>query len=112
MALPEHNRAAFDQCDPETQRFINWAFEEIVNHPERLRDFIRGNLKKVAAFYVEHEAEIPELLIAKMIKGGLEHGDPTANPERFEKEQVGEYLDFIGWPLVVMYNEAKKRGEV
>jgi hypothetical protein len=64
-------------------------------------------MKKAAQYLSTNPELIKEELRMKLIKGAIEHGEPVHDIEWMKNEVGYEYLDILGWGLLIMWNEKR-----
>lgn len=97
-------KSKHSQLDPESQKFIKWAFKQI-RDDESLVKIIHQFTDEAANWLLENISDLRTKLKEKMVKGVIEHGSPIHTTERLEEELIGERLDLIGWGMVKKYNK-------
>jgi len=96
------------KIDSESKKFIKWTREHL-SDPDyflllsclierQLSNFLNGDKEKLLAALTE-----------KMNKGALEHGKPSHSQEEVHEELQQEFLDIIGWNMVLLWNKGKER---
>lgn len=96
------------KIDAESKRFIKWT-EKHLSDPDyfsllsclidrQLSNFLHGDRKKLLAALME-----------KLEKRAREHGKPSYTKEHVLGELQQEFLDLIGWNMVLLWNKRKER---
>jgi len=89
---------------PPEPPIVAWIMQRLED-PDFYRDLLKELPRKAANFYSYPPSLIKERLHAKLLKGTKEHGDHHRTAEQIRKELEDEYLDLIGWSLVLQYHE-------
>lgn len=100
-------RKALQSVDRESQKFIQWSFEQIESDSD-LDTMIKEVTAEAKKWLRSNRPALRALLFAKMVKGAKEHGAPQHTLKEVDKELEGEYLDLLGWNFIRRYNEGKK----
>lgn len=93
--------------DAESKKFIKWTAHHL-SDPDyfsllsclidrQLSNFLNGDRKTLLTALME-----------KLNKGAQEHGNPTYSKEEAQQELQQEFLDLIGWNMVLLWNKRKE----
>jgi hypothetical protein len=96
------------KVDPLSEEFIAWSKEKLSN-PDFYKHFMEELPRKAANYYSYPKLHLMEKLEKKLRKGAKEHGPPIHALEWLEDELRQEYIDMIGYTLLIEWN--KKRLE-
>ena len=107
-AQNEGNVQSLHSLDSESKKFIKWTMQHLADPDyfsllsylidRQLWNFLNGDKKKLLTSLTE-----------KMSKGALEHGKPSHSKEEVQEELQQEFLDTIGWNMVLLWNKGKER---
>lgn len=95
------------QIDPESQRFIGWAFDRLED-PDFYQAVLAEATDRLAKCYKGSKDEVLSRLKVKMERGAREHGAPIHPPAMIRQELDNECLDLLGWLLVEKWNERER----
>lgn len=93
--------------DTESKKFIEWTKKHLTDPDyflllsclieRQLSNFLNGDKEKLLTALTE-----------KMKKGALEHGKPSHSQEEVHKELQQEFLDIIGWNMVLLWDKRRR----
>ena len=94
--------------DPNSLAFMEYVLEQWRDEKYVDRLFA-GIRKEIKEFLRKDKEEILKLLMAKLQRGAVDHGNPLEyTPEEIEKEIDEERIDLIGWGFLrKFYNEKR-----
>ncbi len=106
--MKQPNVQSLHTIDAESKNFIKWTIQHL-NDPDyfmllsclidrQLSNFLNGDKEKLLAELTE-----------KMKKGALEHGSPTHSQEEAQNELQQEFLDIIGWNMVLLWDKKGRK---
>lgn len=100
------NDQSLHTIDEESKDFINWTAKHLSDTDyfsllsclvdKQLSIFLNGDRKQLLC-----------ALLKKLYKGAQEHGKPSDSQEVAQDELKQEFLDILGWNMVMLWN---KRG--
>ena len=90
----------------ESRKFIAWTREQLAN-PDNYERLITQIISGVIAYYAQPKELILSKLEEKLVKGGIEHGEPNYSLDFIIKELENEYIDLIGWEMVAYWNQSE-----
>lgn len=94
------------ELDEESKQFIEFALK-------RLEDFTFRKVLVIKAIYkftkYINTVDLEKKVKAKLVKGGLEHGEPIYSQNEIKKELEDEFLDLLGWQLVSLWQKNRKK---
>lgn len=91
------------KVDPLSEEFIAWSKAKLED-PDYYIEFMRELPRKAANYFSYPPKELKEKLEAKLRKGAKEHGEPIHEVEWLQEELQQEYLDMMGYTLLMEWN--------
>lgn len=104
----QNNVQPLHKIDTESKQFIKWSREHLTDPDyfsllsclidRQLWNFLNGDKQKLLSALTE-----------KMKKGALEHGKPSHSQDEAQIELQQEFLDIIGWNMVLLWNKSGRK---
>lgn len=96
------------KIDGESKKFIKWTREHL-SDPDYFMLLSILIERQLSNFLNSDKEKLLTALMEKMKKGALEHGKPFHSQEEVHTELQQEFLDIIGWNMVLLWNKGKER---
>lgn len=96
------------KIDGESKKFIKWTREHL-NDPDYFLLLSILIERQLSNFLNGDKENLLTTLTEKMKKGALEHGKPSHSQEEVHKELQQEFLDIIGWNMVLLWNKKGRK---
>ena len=93
--------------DAESKKFIKWTREHL-SDPDYFSLLSCLIERQLSNFLNSDKDKLLSSLMEKMTQGALEHGKPSHSEEAVNKELQQEFLDIIGWNMVMLWNKWKE----
>lgn len=104
------NDQPLHKIDEESKYFIKWTLDMLSN--PRFFIALSGIIEKqLFSFLQGNHSTLIKKLKRKLRKGALEHGAPSYSLRKAKKELEQEFLDLIGWNMILLWNKRKEKSE-
>lgn len=104
--MKQPNVQSLHKIDGESKHFIKWAREHLSDSDYFL--LLSCLIEKQLSMFLNGDKEkLLTALTEKMNKGALEHGKPSHSQKEIHKELQQEFMDIIGWNMVLLWNKGK-----
>lgn len=99
------------QIDFESEQFIDWSMQKLKD--EAFFNYLTQKVSnQMQSFYLDgSRKKLLKKLREKMEAGAVEHGEPKTDFEEVKKELEEEYLDLIGWSMLLLWGFEKRLGK-
>ena len=90
-----------------SKHFQVWAVKQL-NKPGYIENLEIESVRHMQIFFKIPKEKLIKRVKAKLEKGAKEHGSPIYSRKELLLEKYNEFLDILGWEMVLRYNEMLK----